>query len=126
MNCPHCNEELEFDYGFYSSEVELDASDAVGRVEFTLMCNSCGESLGEYSFELEQDIADFASSHDDSDEHELSVTLSNESFIETLHNNVQYLGAEATVTVSCMCGTQVEYLWSTSERAEEIMKELGE
>ena len=125
MNCPHCNEELELDHDLYRSEAELSGTEEVEvQITFTLTCASCNEALGEYTFEGEQDISDFANEHEESEDHELSVALSNEEFTETLHNNILLLGAEATIAVSCICGSSTEFLWSCTERAEDVLKEL--
>lgn len=125
MNCPHCNETLEFDGDFNDSIAELSGTEeVVGLVEITLICDSCYENLGEYQFELEQDITDFTADHEDEEEHELSVELSNEAFEDTITNGVLYLGACAAVNVSCICGKSVSYQWSHYEKATDVMKEL--
>lgn len=124
MNCPHCNATLEFDGDFHNSEVSLDPDEVNASVEITLICDSCFEDLGQYSFELVQDITDFTADHEDPNEHELSVDLSNEEFIETHINDAHYLGAAATITVSCICGSVVSYQCSATELATEVMKEL--
>lgn len=125
MQCPNCKEELRLEGDFYSSEVSLDTGAVEGEVVITFICAECSIDLGEYPFELELDIADFAADHEDEEEHELSVTISNESFDEHVDDKgVVYPGVYAAVNVSCMCGKLIEYQWSDYETIEVIAKEF--
>lgn len=125
MLCPHCNEELLFDGELYDSIIELDGPELYEvSVTITLICKSCYEELGEYQFDIEQDITDFSADHDDENEHELSVEIGSESFESTITDGIVYLGVHATITVNCICGESASYQCSAHETATSIMKEL--
>jgi len=125
MICPNCKSELKLEGDFYSSQVDIDVTDVTGEVVITFVCAECSVDLGEYSFELELDIAGFAESHSDEEEHELSASISDESFDEyTDDKGIVYPGASAAVRVSCICGKSVEYQWTNYETIEEISKEF--
>jgi len=107
MICPNCKEELKLEGDFYSSQVDLDTNSEVdGEVVITFTCAECDSDLGEYSFDLELDIADFAAEHEDEEEHELSVDISDESYDEYVNKETGAVspGASAAVRVSCVCG----------------------
>ena len=124
MECPHCNEELEFNGDFYDSEADLYHNEVTGSVTITLVCANCFNDLGEYEFELTIDIDDFIEFHNDAVDHDVHVELSEECFETTVDNNTLYLGATAVVTISCICGAVTNYVYSQFELASEIMEEL--
>jgi len=125
MQCPNCKSELKLEGDFYSSQVDIDVTDVTGEVVITFICAECSGELGEYPFELELDIADFAAEHEDEEEHELSVEVSDESFDKhTDDKGAIYPGASAAIRVSCICGKFVDYLWRDYETMEEISKEF--
>jgi len=126
MQCPNCHEELKVEGDFYSSQVDIDLTDVTGEVVITFICAECSIDLGEYSFDLELDVADFIADHEDEETHELSVEVSDESFDEHVNKETGVVtpGASATVKVSCICGKFVEYQWTDYETIEEISKEF--
>lgn len=125
MNCPNCDAELKLEGEFLHSGIDLDIDTAAGSVTIIFTCAACIYELGEYDFELEQDISDFAQHHEDEEDHELSVDLGDEAYDEHVDDKgTVYPGAVATVKVSCICGGHVEYQWSNYDDPVEVMKEL--
>lgn len=112
MQCPHCEEELTIIEGELSdSHAELiGATDVNISVTFDLTCESCGEDLGSFEFNNDQDIGDFVEEHGD---YELNIELYEEDFCVLKSNGHVSVGVEATLRVVCEgCSVSTDYKWS--------------
>jgi hypothetical protein len=121
MKCPHCKVNLVLNGEFEDADVDfVSYSDVSGTVKFTLFCKSCTEELGEYEFEVEQDVSDFTDNHDEEVEHELSVEIINVRFVRS----VDHVGFDCVIRLSCSCGEGTDFEYEDSIREIEVTNEL--
>jgi len=106
---------------FYSAEVDFsDVSMIEGVITFTLMCQHCGEELGEHDFEITLDVSDFTDTHDETLEHELEADVINEEFVRS----ATHVGFKCTIRLTCSCGETTDFEYEDSMREDELINEL--
>lgn len=124
MQCPHCDKEVitvEAELEDSNADV-ISGTDVNISISFMLLCAACGEELGGFVLNNDQDIGDFVDAHPD---HEFGVELHGERFSVLKSNGHTSVGAEATLRVVCEeCSTSSDYEWSDYESLSTVLDEF--